>query len=669
MAKLLTFLVVFTSLSFAQIWKTEWADTMRFKGYVEFQSGSGLESRFETDSTDKQDQLDSLLSYQSGIYALSNFTGANDSIKLATALSVLGSEAALRFDPDNDTLGIQTIDVDVILPRGVIFTNSQKLTFTGGIDASLSEHFDSTVILTGAVIEEAYAEWFGAKGDGSTDDLIPLRNLSLSGAKTIILSRDYAISDSLDLTISNQILSGNGILRLKNSSNSHLITIAADSVKIKDITIWGNGSNQTGNLAGILVKASNFVADNIIMHEARTWGIRFKIAPYGEVRDSKFYDVGISPAGSDAIQFDLGSDHGKAINNDIYNPYSNGVSGNGCDFLKINGNRIYDAVTATNGGGISINQGGGASHGCRWSEIIGNTVKTFYLIGISVGESEHTTVSGNTVYSDSSTAVDGIEIASSNYCSVTGNVVYSPNYTLDVGIILAGSPSPVCRYNTVTANTIKGMSLIGIDLEGSVNTTISANVIDSVSDVSLGTGIYFNGGSYGIVQANMITRVTRAIFVGSASYITVNSNIIKPTTGETGIRFNDVDNYVAIGNIVDSAYVGSQIELGVGDTLGIIEDNFTTSFSTNYKTLTSTAVFYPGYGHDFILQTNGANKEFNPATTVFPLYFKVTIANIDATYSIIFDASGLNQTIATGQRAIFMFTGTAGGWIKIYLGS
>ena len=137
-----------------------------------------------------------------GIISLDSFTGANDSIKLATALSVLGSEANLYFKPDSYSLGTQTIDLNVIIPRGVILNGT--LSFTGNFDAGDYKifHSSSTIDFSGSYIQDIYPGWWGF-GDGYQTDATyinkAIQSVATRSATIKLRNAVYRCTEPIDL--------------------------------------------------------------------------------------------------------------------------------------------------------------------------------------------------------------------------------------------------------------------------------------------------------------------------------------------------------------------------------------------------------------------------------------------------------------------------------------
>lgn len=70
----------------------------------------------------------------------------------------------------------------------------------------------------------------------------------------------------------------------------------------------------------------------------------------------------------------------------------------------------------------------------------------------------------------------------------------------------------------------------------------------------------------------------------------------------------------------------------------------------------------------FVKDPGGANRTLNPASGVtFPQGTMMYVINTaDASESITFDSSGLNQAVAQNQRGIFTYDGS--DWRKVFVG-
>lgn len=103
-----------------------------------------------------------------------------------------------------------TLSDNITIPENCVLefdggSISGEHTITGqntGINAELVKIFNTNVTLAGTWnVVEAYPEWFGAKGDGVTDDTTSIQKLvNVSLSKKIIFVNTYLISSAIELT-------------------------------------------------------------------------------------------------------------------------------------------------------------------------------------------------------------------------------------------------------------------------------------------------------------------------------------------------------------------------------------------------------------------------------------------------------------------------------------
>ena len=82
----------------------------------------------------------------------------------------------------------------------------------------------------------ATPEQYGAVGDGVTDDKVAIQNCFNSGAKLIIMNKDYYISDSVIFKGRNREIFGTGKITCDHSTNSALV-INGDNLVIDILEI------------------------------------------------------------------------------------------------------------------------------------------------------------------------------------------------------------------------------------------------------------------------------------------------------------------------------------------------------------------------------------------------------------------------------------------------
>jgi hypothetical protein len=148
------------------------------------------------------------------------------------AITAIGSTSAMLHIPagTHDITANLTIPVNVTLKpeRGATLTvtTTKILTINGGLDAGLYQVFSCSgtgTVVFGNKVPKVYVQWFGAKGDGSTDDGVVINQAATcaraSTCKTIIFpavgystALGYKTTNQLDLRQLNIEASGTEIL-------------------------------------------------------------------------------------------------------------------------------------------------------------------------------------------------------------------------------------------------------------------------------------------------------------------------------------------------------------------------------------------------------------------------------------------------------------------------
>lgn len=140
---------------------------------------------------------------------------------------------------------------------GSISASGSNDTITGAntsIQSGLVKIFNTDVTLAGTWnIVESYPEWFGAVGDGITDDIIPLQK-TFNTFNVIKLKHNYAISNTLYIIKSDSIIDGefhsivplgdiNRIIQFNGNFDLLINTVDKDIEKGSNFVIFDNVSN------------------------------------------------------------------------------------------------------------------------------------------------------------------------------------------------------------------------------------------------------------------------------------------------------------------------------------------------------------------------------------------------------------------------------------------
>lgn len=418
-------------------------------------------------------------------------------------------------------------NITLKLERGGIISvsNNVTLTINGDFEAGLYQVFSCTatgkVIFGKGAVQKVYPEWWGAAGDGVTDDTAALNAAFTSGASRVLLTRaQYIFSNSLTIP-SYFVLAGafsGTTLKLKANSTLSIDparigwcallrnktwTSTDYDIIIRNITLDGNSSNQSQNQHGIMFyNAQKCKIENCT------------------VKNIKGFH-GISTCNSQRIDI---------VKNDI-----SATDGDGIDaywdsrYINIVGNYAHD-ITNYGSEGIEIEGRYGAGSGTDYSghrsyyvNICNNTIDHVYGHGILVAWCTWANVANNIVY-----ATGG------NSCEILGSVdvTVADNNLADAGQqISSGDKSAIkvwnetyggngtCSNVTINGNNCSYASGYSISVEGSAgqshkNIVVGNNASDHSTCGSFHaayvTGLSLSNNSWG--EATPITMGSEVVF-------------------------------------------------------------------------------------------------------------------------------------------------------------
>jgi len=223
------------------------------------------------------------------------------------------------LDPNREIVRVTSKNVDQLT-----ITRGQE-TSDGGLTASAKNSAGAVYrlaqILTSKMITDIEAKSvdiglirfvseFGAKGDGTTDDTAAIQSAIDAGNEIFIPPGTYLVDGGLapktDLTIRG---SGPGatVIKLKNSAGQAAIfkgTGALESITIRDLTLNGNESNNSGNGDGISIdQVDGLLIDNVEIVDCRLNGIALgDSASGGEIANALIRGCRIGDCHGDLIR-------------------------------------------------------------------------------------------------------------------------------------------------------------------------------------------------------------------------------------------------------------------------------------------------------------------------------------------------------------------------------
>ena len=320
--------------------------------------------------------------------------------------------------------------------------------------------------------------YFGAKGDGSTNDTAAIQAAIAAcpvGGEVLVPAGTYKVS-GIALSVAGVSLKGEGILHLANASNTSVITVSASGVKVEGIEIDGNASNQgAGAWHGIWVERglSNVEVSGVYTHNCKDTGI----AGDGNLTGCKFSNnhvescaYGIRPTLGSGFPFSYGAIDG----NTIFDCSADGIGTVGIQHSTINNNKIARMGAAC----VALEAN------CWHTTVSGNALmgKNDHSSGpgVQVNDSHHITVTGNTIELCGYGVVAGGGNTSSDVL-ISGNSIHNCGW-INYAILVTTSETPPYSYRaTVGPNIITDSPYGALSLNGVSDCVMQGNEINGVN--------------------------------------------------------------------------------------------------------------------------------------------------------------------------------------------
>ncbi len=484
---------------------------------------------------------------------------------ISQAIVDIGSRAGTLLVPSSLTLTANlTIPTTTTLKvvKGAVITipTGMTLTVNGPFEAGLYQVFNcvgtGAVVFGNGSVKECYPQWWGAVGDGVTNDTAAIQAsltaITVGNGRLLFPVGDYATTAKLTATLaanSTTVIEGtdkvrilptvaepgaiSGLIEITGVATSHLFIRNIKVVYTATAVGLWNGFYLKGPFAEVNL-------DNVSATKASLWGMSIDQALSGTIKDCHCNDNRNGGCGL------TGCSNMVALGGEYSD---NGTPGGAADYgfsltsgANLNSNILITGLTADRNyrKGIDVHNG----HGIR---IIGNSVTTFGMstnaapIGIyAVNETtlkrvKDVIISGNLIDgtgAGASVALYGIEIGAHGPSSLeSGTFVVSHNIIRNID-----------KHTSSMAILIRNPDSGGIPPDKVI---ITDNTIQNGSGAT-GQIIKFHNAGVDIPYAN------------------VSGNIVHSASCVVGINLLEVTNGIAANNtvIVDSGTVAYGIYLG-----------------------------------------------------------------------------------------------------------
>lgn len=351
--------------------------------------------------------------------------------------SMVSKENTIYILQYDYNLNKQTLSVpsgSVLLFEGGSISNGTIVGNSTKIEAPSISIFDKTMVLSGSwKVQEVYPEWFGAKGDNSTDSTTAIQKAidfaELISSNVKISSGEYIIKNTLYIKKQSRIhIIGDGkyktFIYLKSNSqlesmidiNSKEVTTYYQFIKIADLSLYVEGNATYGIYAPKLTFSE---IHNITVYGAASYAIRIEYGWSNTIYNCLFSrgNNGIFLYRSaNAImmrQCSFTSLEGTAV----YLEAGNAISMLDCDFESVKGVPIYIKSRVTN---LTIN-------GCYFE---GNNETGFNFTNVPFNTKAAIIINGSATSSDaniSNTYKNESIVVTNNYFNewYTNSIVFA----------------------------------------------------------------------------------------------------------------------------------------------------------------------------------------------------------------------------------------------------
>jgi hypothetical protein len=482
------------------------------------------------------------------------------------ALNVSGVETVLTVPRGSHSITDNTTvnsNIALRVDKGATITiaTTKTLTINGDFQAGLYRVFSLTG--TGAVtgLKTAYPEWFGAVGNGSTNDAVALQNCMNSSKTTFLSEKTYKFSAPLYPPASHTITSHSSLAVLYNSVYNTAGLYPYNYVTMRNFTLRGTSNVYAGGADGIVIlyyngsawvdpggvttrdhsdmtkwRGAHLTVDNLVIENwsangmgAGPWSVIENVTIQNNLNEGML----------------LVGNYTKVIN-----PTISGVKGWGIDigasYVSVLGGHLYNCGDETSWpadmGGIIINSGTQTA-GSTSNKVVGTTIDTSSGWGVLVY------APSGSDYPLTDTILDSLTIKNVNVDNSDANAGA-------IGVSdLTTSGTKLSRVNI--SNVVVDTVTVGhgIKVWGARNVNIDNYHVESVP----GAGLHFYNGT-GAWQGINVGRGTikafgtHGIYIYGGSKLNISDCNIGGSTAVSayyGIRLEGVTKFNITQGVID----------------------------------------------------------------------------------------------------------------------
>jgi hypothetical protein len=469
--------------------------------------------------------------------------------------------------------------------------------------------------------------WFGATGDGATDDHAAIIAAATAGSHLYFPAGTY-LTSALTISANNVCfqLHPQAIIKLKNGQDTDAITASGTNFRWMGGKIDGNKANQSSGDGLVLTSTGARIVD-LLVQDVERYGVHGygasallldevrsvdsgSVGIFVETNAANISDIRIIGSSVDRSSISAGS----IVEGGIKVHGSEHLAGYTVSDVKIEGCKAYLPTSPTDATCIGIELWGGVYRG----KVIGCDTSGGNM-GISYSRTYDSTGIGNTTYN---AATVGFELSNCAHCTVGKNIIQANGLTV-TGVVVSGATG---LDLSITGNEITGtQGTTGGGIKSSPTTSLLGfSIVGNVLKDCHNYSISLLNSRRGTISGNDVrgdgANSKKGVFLSASYDVAVTGNYISDMT-ETGVYIVastaiTVDHITIAGNTFNTVNVEIGAALSGGAAFGTH-----CSIGNNGIPARSKVANYTVTIADEVINsdaTSGANTQTLPTTNVPP---------------------------------------------------